>query len=195
LDLSSQEILTDYYCGMPMDSITAKHGICSSRVYKIRQKWHLKCRPRRKYSQKRKWGFNLDFFRNPDEISAYWLGFIFADGCLSKNKYSYSLTISLHEKDRKFLQKFARDIGLSSDAVRKDEKRKKARLRISHAKLLGCLSSFSIIPNKTYVFHPSRIEVALIPPFLRGWIDGDGYWKKDNKGGAIRITSNKEAVL
>lgn len=191
--MKDQEIIKDYYNGISLEDIIKKHKTYPSKVYKLRKKFNLKSRPRRKsrYNDKiRKWNFNLDFFKNPDKISAYWLGFIYADGCLSKNKYSYSLTVSLHEDDRDFLKKFVKAVGLSEDALYKGQKRKKATIRLNHVDLFKYLKNFSIIPNKTYVFHSSNIRPDFIPHFLRGWFDGDGYWKKDDKGGSIRITGS-----
>ena len=67
------------------------------------------------------------FFKNIDnEKSAYWLGFIMADGCINevinkktKKLKSMNLSISLSTKDNHHLEKFLNDI--ESDCIVRDE--------------------------------------------------------------------------
>jgi hypothetical protein len=53
--------------------------------------------------------FNEDYFEIIDTPEkAYFLGFIFADGCLIDNpkEYRYKLNIKIHSKDEDILKKF-----------------------------------------------------------------------------------------
>lgn len=56
---------------------------------------------------KRLYSYDEKFFEIIDnEEKSYWLGFIMADGCITKNK----LIISLSEKDKSHLEKFKESI-------------------------------------------------------------------------------------
>ena len=71
--------------------------------------------------------FDFDFFEKIDnELSAYWLGFIYADGCVEKkNKYGeQSFKIAIHEKDQEILEHFKEDIK-STYPIRKDNSKGK----------------------------------------------------------------------
>jgi len=53
--------------------------------------------------------FNEDYFEIIDTAEkAYFLGFIFADGCLIDNpkEYRYKLNIKINNKDEKILERF-----------------------------------------------------------------------------------------
>lgn len=69
--------------------------------------------------------FNFNFFEEiNNELSAYWLGFLYADGCIEKqNKYGeQSFKIAIHKKDQELLEKFKEDIQ-STYPIRKDSSR------------------------------------------------------------------------
>ena len=57
---------------------------------------------------KRTYQVNDNFFSNLSEKSAYWLGFIYADGYISKTENCIRITLS--DKDEKHLLKFKEDI-------------------------------------------------------------------------------------
>jgi DNA-binding CsgD family transcriptional regulator len=69
--------------------------------------------------------YNEDYFKNIDSpTKAYWLGFIFADGCLYSK--SNCLSIGLARKDRIILEKFIKCIeGDSSKIFDRSQKSKK----------------------------------------------------------------------
>lgn len=120
-----------------------------------------------------------EWLTSDDLETFYWIGFLFADGCFSKNG---SIEVSLSVKDVKHLEKLA----------------SKTKSNIGYRKCGGhCYVSFSdrdsfriirdkfdIKKRKTY--NPPDItkwnftDDQLIALFI-GFIDGDGHFRKNNK--------------
>lgn len=128
---------------------------------------------------KRTYNVNDSFFNELNEKSAYWLGFIYADGYISKTENCIRITLSVKDEDH--LLKFKKDIISESPITyhmnRYSEKyplTKKARISIfskqikEQLRLLGCSSAKSL----TCSF--PAISRELIPHFIRGYFDGDG---------------------
>lgn len=115
------------------------------------------------------------------EHKAYWLGFIFADGSVSN---SNQLSIEIHEKDKYLLEKFKDDLQLNSKiSIRNRKNTTTCCVRVSSPHMVQTLKQYGIVPNKTNVTkHLPKIREDLIPHFLRGLIDGDGWITQDKNG-------------
>ena len=75
----------------------------------------------------RKYFYNERFFKEPlNEVSAYWLGFIQADGHIRKSSNGAFLEIDLSKKDVSLLYRFAEDIGSDGSIVKVSNKRNSA---------------------------------------------------------------------
>ena len=112
------------------------------------------------------------------EEDAYWLGFLYADGCVSS--VSYKIELALASKDSEHVSKFAKYLKYSKDnAVKirhiKDDKYA-ARFSISNKTVWENLVSKGCIPNKSLILsYPSNnILNGLDKHFIRGYFDGDG---------------------
>ena len=123
------------------------------------------------------------------EEKAYWLGFLYADGCMTSERNR--VQIILNGKDKKHLEKFRDFLGYSE----KDRPIKayydnsgyfKTRFSFRDEQIYNDLLNLGCIPNKSLILtFPSENQVPkdFITPFIRGYIDGDGYIgtvKKDN---------------
>jgi hypothetical protein len=127
---------------------------------------------------------NLDFFNKIDtEEKAYWLGFIYADGCIfsCQNPHSKKLTIDLGIKDKDHLQKL-------SDIFNKPLNQFKSSphliwLVISKNQVYTDLLNNGIEERKTYSTSTtilSHVPNIIMNHFIRGYFDGDG-WTHHNK--------------
>lgn len=115
---------------------------------------------------------NAEFFATLSPISAYWAGFIAADGCLTyKGKI---LSIGLNKRDKEHLNKFAKAIKTnaqlgfvsSNDSV---------HINISSEKIFDSLLNLGITPKKSLSISNVNIPHHLMSHFIRGVFDGDGY--------------------
>lgn len=147
-----------------------------------------------------KYEVNQHYFDIIDtEWKAYWLGFLYADGCnrigMRNNKHIYEVSIVLNSNDASHLQKFLDSVQSSAPIMYKDVRLKyNGEYRIFHScKALVCNRQLSLalndkgcVPNKSLILQfPSDgiVPHELMRHFIRGYFDGDGHVhiNKDNK--------------
>lgn len=133
-----------------------------------------------------------DFFTRKTLKSAYWAGFIAADGYVSKK--TNQIGVSLSSKDHKHLCKFAKELGI------------KVRTRWRQTSLSPDIRSFSeiafsskqmkeelamiynVVSNKSFILKPPvNLEAKLLKAYLKGLIDGDGSILLKHKSTAIYL--------
>lgn len=130
---------------------------------------------------------SLDKLLEETPESFYWLGFLIADGSFYDNRFE----LSLAEKDKEHLEKFANFIGFNKElAYRK--KTKSYRLMFSNKNSIPIvMDKYGIIRNKTY--NPIDFSIfekypkELIMSMLIGIIDGDGNIQKNRSSNAFTI--------
>lgn len=134
---------------------------------------------------KSKYEYNHDYFENINsEDKAYWLGFIYADGCVSKNEKinSCEISIKLQKSDMNHLKKFNKCINGNIEVSTFDRKSNfnnkiysGCQIRIYSQKMFNDLYDCGIHPNKSLsIKFPTQLDENLIPHFIRGFFDGDG---------------------
>ena len=136
----------------------------------------------------RKYNVNDNYFENIDsENKAYWLGFLYADGCMSSSRNTMSL--SLASKDKDHIVKFLRDI--ESDYPIIDHVNNLdvnfSKVNISSDKFYNGLLKNGCSPNKTFTITFPNLRNDLINHFIRGYFDGDGSISKSNKQYKFRL--------
>lgn len=146
------------------------------------------------YGKFKKWGirpqllkFNHDFFETIDtEAKAYWLGFLYADGCIADTMGStLRLDLGLHERDKNHVEKLHQALD-SCINIRKYGK----VVRSSHysVKLCSDLIKLGCTPRKSLTLTFPEIDKTLIHHFVRGYFDGDGHVGWKNNATQLRIT-------
>lgn len=135
-----------------------------------------------------KYNYNKDYFQqiNTNE-KAYWLGFLYADGCISRTYKNdklknMSLELSLCGNDKRHLEKFNQALE-SNVPIRKkiskykDKEYEAYRLVINCTKMCYDLIDKKCTPNKTYDVRLPSYDIVpkeYMKDFLRGFFDGDG---------------------
>jgi hypothetical protein len=130
------------------------------------------------YSGRRSTSLNLKYFENIDSNEkAYWLGFISADGSLSKNGYKLSFGV----KDSDILEKFKRAISSGSPVSdfnvydeRTDKTYNRYSLQICSKEFCQYIRNHGVDENKSKVFKFPKIDEKYYSHFIRGLYDGDG---------------------
>lgn len=135
-----------------------------------------------------KYNYNKDFFSKIDtEDKAYWLGFLYADGCINrlyKNEKLKNMTLelSLCGKDKSHLEKFNKSLESNVPIRKKIAKFQNVeyeayRLIICCTKMCYDLIDKKCTPNKTYDIRLPSFDIVpeyYMKDFLRGYFDGDG---------------------
>lgn len=112
-------------------------------------------------------------FDSVTKESAYWLGFLFADGCVdNKNR----VRLMLQESDRAHILKFRKFVGATEFQVQECAGYSRTAIEFTSSLLCSKLAKFGIIPRKTLTSTPPDIEILgeYLRDFLRGLFDGDG---------------------
>lgn len=119
--------------------------------------------------------YNKRFFKVIDcESKAYWLGFLYADGCVRELVGKARVEIGLKAGDLLHLEKFV--ASLEGDIPVKKSSQGGCRLSISCTEMTVDLIRHGCIPNKTYhMISIPKLQKELIRHFIRGFLDGDGW--------------------
>lgn len=144
-----------------------------------------------------------DYFSEIDsEEKAYFLGLIFTDGSIVKdknNKRQDSITLELIETDVEILNQFKKQVNSNSSLSYKKRKNRKNgtyTLSFRSNQMSSDLSKYGIVPNKTYVTkHLPQLPEEFVIPFIRGFIDGDGSLYCSYGRWHCSITSYSETIL
>lgn len=119
--------------------------------------------------------FDETFFDIIDtEEKAYWLGFLYADGCVYKN--NNNIELSLQTFDIKHLEKFRKSLCFDKNKhIFQDNKR--CRIVFANKHMKNSLIKQGCYPNKSlFLTFPDEdiLPNNLLFDFIRGYIDGDG---------------------
>jgi hypothetical protein len=121
---------------------------------------------------------NENAFSEITPDSAYWIGFLMADGCVSHG----SLILMLSGVDDGHVEKLKSFLGSEHKITRsfigcskKDCKRDHptSRLSIMNSKLIEDLAKYGVTERKTFTAR-ARKDLVLNPHYVRGLIEGDG---------------------
>lgn len=107
------------------------------------------------------------------EEKAYWLGFLFADGNVGKNRIELSLAL----KDTAHLEKFKKFMTWDGD-IKIDNKVGRCRMYFCDKKMAEDLIKLGCTERKSLTLRfptEDQIPKHLIYHFIRGYFDGDGH--------------------
>lgn len=193
-----KQIIQDYQFGLSMAAVGKKWKCDPSTVKNILKAYNINSRTlseaRRNY---------LGYIINEDSFTfidspekAYWLGVMYSDGYISKNKYTNKFGIGISIKDKEWLEKFKKFLNYSGEIksyrVRESGYKPNAeyvRLLIGNNKIVADLEKWGVVEHKSKKL--SRLpQIDFLDDFIRGYIDGDGSLRKDYPCFQISGTKN-----
>jgi hypothetical protein len=129
------------------------------------------------FNQDGKLDINESYFKDLDPESAYWLGFIFADGHVSN---IFVLSISVHDENH--LRQFKKDIESDHTITYNEYGKGDPMVRISTKipEFIEPLKEY-LGENKTKSNSVPQLPEHLFSHFIRGLFDGDGHAKKGHR--------------
>lgn len=176
------EIYNYYYIRFQkgLRPISKELGIGENRLRILFQEAGLKIKSSYEVVELLKKQINQDVFSTWSKEMAYWLGFIAADGNVSKQ--TNKITIELKLDDKEHLEKFLNFLATKKYKVAEyDKKYQRGTKKICHVsfknkKIKSDLVKLGILPNKSYKdidfleFVPKQYQLF----FIIGYFDGDG---------------------
>jgi transposase-like protein len=133
--------------------------------------------PRSQTVRARRHSLNTRFFQFIDtEEKAYWLGFLAADGNVSKCRGNNAITLGLSAKDLAHVELFAKAIGTSAPIrrARSGKGTECAVLSIYCQEMVVDLAQVGIVPCKSLTAKAWNGPEELMAHYWRGVFDGDG---------------------
>ena len=115
------------------------------------------------------------------EEKAYWLGFLYADGCVhsAENK----IELGLAEKDCKHIEKFKNFMNINNKICYRGDT-KSYRISFRSASCKEDLIDKGCVPKKSLILifpNEDQVPNSLIKHFIRGYFDGDGWFTNTPK--------------
>lgn len=181
-------IVRRYIAGESSLSLSREFHIVERSVTKLIKQAGLQIRTPIEVHRLRNPGLREDAFDTITEESAYWIGFLMTDGCISDSeKYQKRIQLVLGPEDREHVERFRSFIGTSREVkecktshVRKDGHRCMSfGISVSSDRIARALASYGVVPRKTLITKVIGLENNR--DFWRGVIDGDGNLGFSNK--------------
>lgn len=130
----------------------------------------------------RRYSFNENYFEKIDTASkAYWLGFIAADGSISKKTHGQNtFSLAIHEIEP--LEALKKDLETDKPIYIQDNSKYQNkysnkigyRLTMVSNKMVSDLERHGIVEQKTFKLKLPKLKEHLYSHFIRGYFDGDG---------------------
>lgn len=184
-----------YVNGETQAEIRKNLNLSEKKLRKILLDDNIKIRPRGG-DRTRKHFFRENAFDVHSQESAYWCGFLMADGCLSNTPDSHHLSLSIGVEDRLQIERYAEHLGLDRSSIKDNVRPDSAQLSVTICakSLPRLLRPWGIVQCKTRNFSEPSVSRDVLPAYLRGWADGDGYVRLRKSKEAFRVTGNPLAV-
>lgn len=137
---------------------------------------------------------NARFFRDVNPLTAYFAGFLAADGCVYVNHGAARLVVSLQARDLGHLEKLRTAISYGGPikVLHQNGRSYVTMVVAGVSEMLDDLRrNFNITPRKTYSLRPpTSLDEVNALAFIMGLIDGDGHVSV-KRGLAIGLTGTR----
>lgn len=196
LNIPNDSIIDLYNTGLSCQKIANQLNVSESFISKKLKELNITKRSNSIY-RRRSW--DEHFFKSIDtEEKAYWLGFLYADGCVH-NKPNGQKLISLVVKDKEVIEKFIKSLNGNFEVKTYSEN---YGVYLTSQIMFYDLCKLGCVPRKSLVLKFPIIKSELRHHFIRGYFDGDGTVftykrkgkKKDYIGIAIGMCGTKEML-
>lgn len=216
-----EEIIRLYNDGNNITEISKKVHSKRATVSRILKNENIKIKRTYEYytskelARTKKYFFNERFFQNIDNpIKAYWLGFLYADGCVTYSKTKSEkkwkcgrLDVRLKSDDDYMLHNLNYDmegnVPVTYYIVKLKSTQKEyhaCRISFNNSDLANDLERHGCTRNKSLTLaFPKHLPENLLSHFMRGYIDGDGsvgrYVNERNDTFQLSLLGTKEFLF
>ncbi len=129
-------------------------------------------------------------FNQITEQSAYWIGFLMADGCvyIIPEKSIHRVVVNLQSQDLTHLEKFQKFLK-TDRPIYKYKKGSLVQITIASKKICESVMKYGVVPRKCKTTRV--IELENNRHFWRGVVDGDGSIYKNQRSSHISLNGSK----
>jgi predicted transcriptional regulator len=139
--------------------------------------------------------FDRDFFSDVNHVSAYWAGFIAADGCVHRE--NNTISFGLHPDDRVLLERLKIAAKLEQPVTERLNNKGKLYvwMDVTCPQWVEALEkNYLITPRKSLTLQPPiHLGWEFVWSFVRGVLDGDGHASVN--GRKLQLTSGSKPFL
>ena len=180
-----------------LKKIGDKYNVSRSVIKRVLEENQIKLR-----EKTHKISCDYDIFETVDnELKAYWLGFLMADGCNYQREQNSTIIITLSNKDKNHLEKFKKFCKLDKEIKTFvansgfSNNNEMCRIEIYSNKMSKDLADKGMVPKKSLILNKPKINEKYYLPFILGYFDGDGSIFKTKQGNyGINIEGTKEIL-
>ena len=201
----NEEIIQLYQTGMSFRQVAKRMGVGHTTVeYVIHTfikktpiQYSIDVDNKNSLIRHRKYDFDTNFFEKIDtQEKAYWLGFLYADGCITHKE----VRLELQAKDLLHLKKFLTAINAFTKEPRYRKETNSYLIYLNSKKMINDLIELGCMQRKTFLIQfPTEDQVpdVFIRHFMRGYFDGDGciYVRKNNSGVNLFSVTGTETFI
>ena len=146
----------------------------------------------------RKYSLNEHAFDVLSPEALYWLGFIYADGCIVNTPRKQCVRVEVQWRDREHLDRLLGFVGSNMQYYASERRGKRyGTIVLNSRRLVSVLLGCGIHPRKT--FRSCKLQEALATSrhFWRGMVDGDGSltYQPDRNAFRMYLLANTEEIL
>ena len=197
--ISKEEMIAFLEQGKPLVDIGNDYGVCVDTVYLYLKFLGINFKDYFDYRAK----YDIHIFDSINTSDkAYWLGFLYADGCVRSGDINNSISLHLSSVDEDHIVKFKAFMkDTRDDSFIKHQTRTAASGRIQYMTtysicnkhLKESLTNLGCTPQKSLTLKFPDLSIFsdgnLVIDFIRGYIDGDGCLYADKVTGDLKAVS------
>lgn len=191
------DIINKYQNNQTQKNIAEEFNVSRSVIKRILEEEKVKIR-----NTTPKYIADYNIFENIDnKEKAYWLGFIAADGCNYTRENNSSIIINISEKDIGHLEKFKEFCNTNAKITKHTQYKGYSKnslmckIVLNSKKMSQDLIDKGVVPRKSLILKPPKIDKEFYLPFILGYFDGDGSIYKTNQNNyGISIEGTKEIL-
>lgn len=207
-NLTKENLEALYKSGISINEIARQLNTYSDKIRRLNLKFGINISDFQEYRHK----YNVHIFDSIDtEEKAYWLGFLYADGNVRKDKLNPTVSINLSAVDFNHVKKFklfmedTRDISVISHRTRitaSGRQQEMVQYSVSFEHIRQSLIKLGCVPNKSLILTFPDLSIfnekELVYDFICGYIDGDGCLSmvgRKTKRLSISVRGTKDFLL
>lgn len=187
-----EQIVSEYQAGDSTSLLARKYGVVKTNINNILRARIGNLRTGAE-TKRLMYPVNEHAFDVLTEESAYWIGMLMADGCITTSGGSTYVNLALAEKDTQHVRKFANFLGCVNHKITRVKRVKggyNARFGVASKILANKLAEYGVTQRKSHTAKPSN-ELLFNKHFWRGVIDGDGSIAVKNKYPTLCLVGSK----